>query len=34
MWQNLLYKIHALGVEGLYFDIKIGRSTYIRVRFW
>lgn len=34
MWHKILHKLNALGFDGLYFDIKIGRNKYIRIRFW
>ena len=34
LYQKLIYKLNALGYEGLYFDLKLNSHKYIRIRFW
>lgn len=33
-WNKILYKLNTLGFEGLYFDVKIGKRKYLRIRIW
>lgn|GEM_PF-2095098 len=34
MRKKLIYKLNSLGFDGLYFDVKISRLKYIRIRIW
>lgn len=32
--KKIVYKLHALGFEGVYVDIQIGTKKFLRIRFW
>lgn len=34
MWNKIIFTLNYLGFEGLYFDVKIKRNEYIRIRIW
>jgi len=34
MWKKFIYKWNSLFINGLYLDISISNSQYIRIRFW
>ena len=34
MWKKFIYKWNSLFINGLYLDISIRHSQYIRIRFW